>query len=166
MTSRGDEAYDLGEVSAVDAESVGEPGSRHFRLRAQGGQGTAVLWLEKEQLYELAIAIKQLLKTPVPEVTDQPPSVSGGVGADYDFRVARMAIGQEQDSGRYRLVANTVEDAGTVSLTLQEEQLDQLADQAFEVCASGRRRCPLCGTPLDDGEAHVCPRSNGHHEQV
>jgi hypothetical protein len=165
MTSGRDETYDLGEVSRVDAESVGEPGSRHFRLRAQGGQGTALLWLEKEQLYELAIAIKQLLEKAVPEVTDEPLSVPGDISTDYDFHVTRMALGQEQ-GGNYRLVANTTEDGSAVSLTLMEEQLDQLADQAFEVCASGRPRCPLCGAPLDGGEAHVCSRSNGHHKPV
>jgi hypothetical protein len=29
------------------------------------------------------------------------------------------------------------------------------------VTASGRPRCPLCGSPLD-GSLHFCPGSNGH----
>ena len=163
MTS-GSEGYNLGEVGRVEVEAVGEPGSRHFRLRVESPRGTAILWLEKEQLYELAVAIKQLLKTAVPQVTDPPASVADDTPADHNFRVARMALGQDQSTGDYMLVANTAEEEGSaVSLTLGKEQLDSLADRAFEVCASGRPRCALCGGPLDEGETHVCPRSNGYH---
>ena len=44
---------DFGLVDAVDADAVGPPGQRHFRLRARTGDQYASLWLEKEQLNEI-----------------------------------------------------------------------------------------------------------------
>ena len=38
---------DLGLVDAVDAEAIGQPGQRTFRLRARAGDQYAALWLEK-----------------------------------------------------------------------------------------------------------------------
>ncbi|MXY46712.1 MAG: DUF3090 family protein, partial [Chloroflexi bacterium] len=47
-------------LSRLNADSVGEPGQRTFRILADSDSSTAVLWLEKEHLYELAMRIKHL----------------------------------------------------------------------------------------------------------
>ena len=52
---------DFGSVSGLEAEAIGEPGRRTFRLRVRSGQQTASLWLEKEQLQALAVALMQVL---------------------------------------------------------------------------------------------------------
>ena len=159
MTSRNPQ-FDLGPVRELHAESVGLPGQRYFRLRTEGDEASAFLWLEKEQLYELALAIKQMLKTQMREV---PPGRTLNVGADHEFKVASLALGYDQEHDRYMLLANAVEDAA-IALWAESGQLDRFADQALAVCAAGRPRCPFCRTPIDDGEEHVCPRSNGHHD--
>ena len=159
MTSR-DPQLDLGPVRELFAESVGAPGQRYFRLRTETDQASAQLWVEKEQLYELALAIKQLLKT---EVRNVPPGRTLNVGADHECKVASLAIGYDQDQDRYMLLANAVEDVA-VALWADRAQLDAFADQALAVCAAGRPRCVFCAAPLNDGEQHVCPRSNGHHD--
>lgn len=164
MTSQSQDSYDLGEVHQLDAESVGPPGGRHFRLRARCDGGSALLWLEKEQMYELAVAIKQLLKKSIQEGDEPPPSAEPDPEVDYDFKIARMALGQDQNSERYMLLSHVADEDASVSLWMDEDQLDGLADQAFDVCASGRPRCPLCGAPTEDGEPHVCPKTNGYHK--
>jgi uncharacterized repeat protein (TIGR03847 family) len=166
--------HDLGICKSIRAESVGRPGERYFRLRADAEQGAALLWLEKEQLYELAVAIERMMEREAREVRgDAPDSVpAGGVAVDHEFKISRMALGRDQDSGAYLLlihVADEERDAEVVlgapdfALRIEAEQLDRLADEAFSVCAAGRPRCPLCGAPLPEGEDHICPRSNGHH---
>ena len=52
---------DLSLVDAVDAEAIGAPGERTFRVRARAGSNRAALWMEKEQLAALGQAISRLL---------------------------------------------------------------------------------------------------------
>ena len=52
---------DFGLVDALDAEAVGVPGQRTFRMRANKGESYAALWLEKEQLSRLGQSFSQLL---------------------------------------------------------------------------------------------------------
>ncbi|HET7037286.1 MAG TPA: DUF3090 family protein, partial [Thermomicrobiaceae bacterium] len=52
--------YDL--LTVLDAEAIGEPGHRRFRL-VVGVPGDIIsLWMEKEQLSALGVAIEQLLE--------------------------------------------------------------------------------------------------------
>src|SRR5262244_282316 len=44
------EPHDFGRAELLDAEAIGQPGSRRFRLFARSGRGSAVLWMEREQL--------------------------------------------------------------------------------------------------------------------
>src|SRR5439155_23259877 len=57
----GGSVIDFGLVDAVDAEAIGEPGHRTFRVRARAGNTFAALWIEKEQLAALGRGISQLL---------------------------------------------------------------------------------------------------------
>src|SRR5690606_38544007 len=52
---------DFGLVDAVDAEAIGQPGQRTFRLRARSRDSYAALWLEKAQLAQLGRLFSQLL---------------------------------------------------------------------------------------------------------
>ncbi len=172
--------HDLGLCRSIHADSVGRPGQRHFRLVADTERGTALLWLEKEQLYDLAVAIKQTMDRAVRDSLAAPPEQRSDVTADYDFKVGRMALGRDQQGETYLLMADLAGDnddeddeddnerdidnaAPDVALRVSDDLLDRLADEAFAVCSAGRPRCPLCGAPMSDDEAHVCSRSNGHH---
>ena len=54
--------YDFASVDAIDAESIGTPGKRTFRLRILRGDESAALWMEKQQLAALGEAIPRLLE--------------------------------------------------------------------------------------------------------
>ena len=49
--------YPLGFLSSIDAETFGEPGKRTFRLVLKSGKAVVTVWLEKEQLFQLSVAL-------------------------------------------------------------------------------------------------------------
>ena len=156
--------HDLGVCHLITAESVGPSGQRFFRLRTEAQHGSALVWLEKEQLYELAMSIKQLLRTEVGESFSDDPPTGGDASADHDFKAAQLALGHDTERDLYVIMAHErANDAqATVAMWMAPQQIDALADHAFWVCAAGRPRCPLCGAPINEGEPHVCARTNGH----
>jgi uncharacterized repeat protein (TIGR03847 family) len=147
--------------SALAAESVGPAGQRFFRLRATAEHGTALLWIEKEELRELAHTVKRMLRTPVQPAfsplwpNQSPPSV------DFDFKVFSIALGHDVAMDRYMLLVQVSEDEDdSIVLWLDTGTIDRMADQAFDAHDAGRARCPLCGAAIADGKRHLCPRAN------
>lgn len=153
--------HDLGVCSLAEPESVGPPGQRFFRIRAIGENGSAILWLEKEELHELASAVKRILGSSV-RATGEPIGVaSADDRADFNYKVTALSLGHDRDSGRYMALAHCSDEEGdAVALWLERDALDWLADRAFEVCDAGRPRCVFCGAPLADSARHACPRAN------
>ena len=168
---------DLGPIRGLVAEALGLPGQRTFRVNAHSPQGSARLWLEKEQLGALAAAIEQLL-TEVGTVR----GFTRGEGArmeafagtpGIEFRIGRLTLGYDQGRDVVSLLAREAlpededeeqepaPEADQVQLEATREQMHAFSKQAQGVVSAGRPRCPLCGTPLE-GPTHFCPRSNGH----
>ena len=69
-----------------------------------------------------------------------------------EFQVGRLAIGYDEGTALYLVAAHAEEDpedaTPLVSLEATQQEVDALADEAFEVCAAGRPRCILCGAPM------------------
>ncbi|MBI4233841.1 MAG: DUF3090 family protein [Chloroflexi bacterium] len=158
--------HDLGLTARLNANATGAPGQRRFRLLVEAERGTACLWLEKEQLFQLALAIQQLLTSAQQRTVQQPaPESLAGEGPSFDFKVERLALGHDEERDLFLLVAY---EAATrrasrpiLGLWATRQQLHSLAEEALEVCAAGRPLCQLCGGPIGPGP-HICPRSNGH----
>ena len=161
--------YRFGPLSHVKAEAIGEPGQRTFRLVLESGAASAYLWLEKEQLYQLAIYVQEIIVS-IPESTrareqEAPePQWSGGI-TNLDFKVSKLAIGHNNSSNCFLILSHDIEEpeegTATLSFWLTLRQGEELAKDALKVCAAGRPRCFLCGQPINP-EGHMCPRSNGH----
>jgi uncharacterized repeat protein (TIGR03847 family) len=161
--------WDFGEAEVLEPEAIGEPGRRTFRLRILSGSDTASLWLEKEQLAALTVAIRQLL-----EQTDDDP---GGVGkppvadaafpleASVDFKIGRLGIGYDESQRMVVIFAYTMEDdenaPPSFSCRVSRTQSRDFAERAEEVVSSGRPLCILCGAPIE-AIGHQCLRRNGH----
>ncbi len=159
--------HDLGRALKLTPDATGEPGHRTFRLLVEAERGSACLWVEKEQLFQLAISIRGLLEEheadlppparPTPDLPDGEPGL--------EFQVRKLALGQDATGRLWSLAAFDEADAEfdtpTVSLLASHEEFDAFSNEALEVCAAGRPLCPLCGGPMDPGEAHRCPRANG-----
>ncbi len=161
---------DLGRAITLTADAVGDPGSRRFRLLVEAEHGGACLWLEKEQLFQLAIAIQQLLSTMDQPSSGEQTSLPSHAGDAYhEFQVGRLMISEEVRGPILNLLAKDQEDGDTgdptVGTLVDINQLKQLSERALVVCAAGRPRCPLCGTPMGP-EGHQCVRTNGYHKEM
>ena len=154
-------------VTTRRGEALGEPGKRTFRIVVDSGSSSAVMWLEKEQLFQIALAIQQLLATlrggrnatGKPPVEREAPPLTR-----LDFQVSKLVLGHDGGRELFIIDAFDPEDAEGQSSTCRvwatRDQAKEFADESFRVCASGRPLCPLCGGPVDS-DSHLCPRVNG-----
>lgn len=167
---------DFGVVDAVDAEAIGEPGQRTFRLRARSAANYAALWMEKEQLATLGRAISQVLAERS-QHRGQPTEPPGRMESfidhpDVDMQVVRLGLDFDPDTDRLALLADDqsgLERGDTPTFRLEMERADalNLVGTISEVVAAGRPLCPLCGRPIQEpGQPHFCPGSNGHSKEM
>ncbi len=154
-------------TSRLEPESIGEPGKRTFRIRADSESSSAVLWLEKEHLQELARGIQQLMAS-LPDQGvegDIPPEREAPGLTNLNFKIGRLALGLDNNSKMFLIDAHDVaeidDEAATVRIWATRRQMEEFAKQAIRVCAAGRPMCPLCNRPIDP-DGHICPRANGH----
>jgi uncharacterized repeat protein (TIGR03847 family) len=161
---------DFGTARAIDARAHGQPGARTFQLLIIGSNNeSASLWLEKQQMQALSLALTQVLSQ-----LGKPPRTGEDIasfpdGPDHDFHVGRMAIGFDTANGTVVLhvfEASREEEEGEpdVQVRITEDACAGLNSRLQEIIAGGRPVCPLCGVPMDTG-SHACIRSNGHSEQ-
>ena len=182
---------DLGPVNILGADAVGEPGQRRFRLYAQAGSRAAIMWMEKEQLNTLSLALDRALAQltdgrvlrvlaqagPKPEVEEMPASFPAR--AAFEFQVGQIRIAYDQGRDLLALIAAPIEillergqepqaliredEAVSIFFTLQ--QAHTLTGSITALVASGRPVCPLCNRPLDGGP-HACAPQNGHTQVI
>ncbi len=162
--------YDMATV--LDAEAVGVPGQRRFRLISGVGDDIVSLWMEKEQLNALGQAIEQLLEQLLEsrlirsEVEPLAASAPDPVPPTTpEYVVSKIMIGYDEEQRVVAIFAHHVEQDDdddpifTARASLQSAKA--LSEKIAEVVAAGRPRCPRCGAPIGP-EGHVCPHNNGH----
>jgi uncharacterized repeat protein (TIGR03847 family) len=180
---------DLGPVNILGADAVGGPGERRFRLYALAGTRSAIMWMEKEQLNTLSLALDrvlaQLTEGNVLRTVAQagPKPVHEGMPANFpsrptfEFQVGQIRIGYDEGRTLLALIAAPIEillergqepraiirEDESVSIFFTMQQAQNLTSSINVLVASGRPVCPLCNTPLDGGP-HACVRQNGHKE--
>lgn len=181
---------DLGRVRILGAEAIGQPGQRRFRLFAQNTRAiAAVMWMEKEQLISLSVALDRFLtlltagqvlrievqaggwRSPNTMPTDFPTTPAyefqvGQIKLDYDernrvFLLSAVPMEVVMELGEEPQILLREEDAVEVAFTQQQAQ--DLSITISAVVSGGRPICPLCRTPLDGGP-HACVKQNGHRE--
>jgi len=171
---------DFGRVSKLEAEAIGEPGQRTFRLRVSSDEHSASLWLEKEQLQALALALMRLLVQMgqpeyIPAAGTAPNPLSPfPEQPSLDVKVGRLGLGLDQTEGDIVLFAYEGEEAEAEEEAEQADavlacraapaQCRDLVAMIEGIIASGRPLCRLCLAPIDP-EGHVCARSNGHRSE-
>ncbi len=182
---------DLGPVNILGADAVGGPGQRRFRLYAQAGGRAVIMWMEKEQLNTLALALDRALA----QITDGnvlraiaqagPKPTIEGMPADFpgrptfEFQVGQIRIGYDEGRTLLALIAAPIEillergqepraiirEDESVSIFFTMQQAQTLTSSINVLVASGRPVCPLCNRPLDGGP-HACVQQNGHKEVI
>ncbi len=180
------EAYDFGQADLLDAEAIGKPGRRRFRLFARAQGRTAALWIEREQLQALADAIDQLLaqiaggevfRNLIPPQTTEVPGAPPDFPAhpDIEFQIGELSLGYDERNNLLAVLATPLElvaeESGLRAQQSSEpgfaarfsrDQATTLSQHIQAILTAGRPRCNLCGAPLEP-EPHACPRQNGHH---
>lgn len=163
--------YPLGSLSHIGAETFGEPGRRTFRLVMESGLARAYVWLEKEQLFQLGVGLREAVQRQTESDRERgsfPTALSWDGGeAVIEFRARALSGRHDVETNSFYLQAQGDEEEGSreeppsVSFWITVEQAAALAEESLRICASGRPPCFLCGLPINP-EGHVCPRANGH----
>jgi len=156
-----------GEVQQLRAEALGEPGQRRFRLVVVVAGDTWIIWMEKQQMQALGLAIGQILE----QVAANAPTLEAGnpplVIDDQttnQFRLGRVELGFDETVENILINAFDFQDDENgpgLGMRLSLGQARELVREAAALAAAGRPLCPMCGQPMDPG-GHVCPEQNGH----
>lgn len=182
---------DLGPVEIVGVEAIGQPGQRRFRLFALVRNVSIALWMEKEQLNNLSIALDRILaqltegrilRTEA-QATPPPPPEGAPAGfparPTYEFQVGQLRISYDERRNLLVLISVPMEivmepgqepqillrEDNSLSFRFTLQQAHQLTSSITILVSSGRPVCPLCRMPLDGGP-HACVKQNGHRELV
>lgn len=180
---------ELGFVRVLGADAVGVPGQRRFRLFAQSERGSAVMWMEKEQLSSLSLALDRALAIITEgqvlriEARAGSPLHAGAMPESfpavpsYEFQVGQMRLNYDEGERRFHLDAiplDVIMESGSepelimreesaISFFFSQQGAQNLSIAISNVVTAGRPVCPLCKTPLD-GRPHACVKQNGHRE--
>jgi uncharacterized repeat protein (TIGR03847 family) len=174
-------SFDLGEVDAFTAGTVGPPGQRVFFLQARGNGQIVTLKCEKQQVEALGQFLERLLQDlpapgdgPLPTVLElveplDPAWIAGQLGVAWEADLDRFIIAVEEldattggegvEEGDVAPEPEPSLDRGTMRLLVTRGQALAFAGRAAELVASGRPACRFCGLPMDP-EGHPCPRMN------
>lgn len=185
-------SIDLGHVDVLGVDASGQPGQRRFCLFARSRRGSALMWMEKEQLNRLSLtldqALAQLSEGQVLRTEAQVGSRPAPTGIpttfprspEYDFRTAQMGLAYDERDEMFAFTVAPVEilmeqgqeepqvlvhEEEAISLLFTQKQAQDLSNSIAILVSGGRPVCPFCHTPLDGGP-HACVKQNGHHEIV
>lgn len=170
----------FGERSLVDAqrvrvEAIGEPGQRRFRMMVVADGNTAIMWMEKQQMQALGLALNQMLEQFSADTLELGRSeipVEFDTDTRRQFRVGRIELGFDEPNGRVVVIAHDINsgddddeqgEAAAVPFAcrLTRAQAESISGSAATIVAAGRPRCSMCGAPMSPG-IHVCAQQNGH----
>jgi uncharacterized repeat protein (TIGR03847 family) len=182
-------SIELGPVWLLGADAVGQPGQRRFRLFVQSARGSAILWMEKEQLNSVSLSLDHILA----QLTEgQVLRVEAHVGEQrqptkmppdfpktptYEFQVGQIKLAYEEERDIFLLSVAPLEielqsggepqailrEEDAVSFLFNQREAQELSGSITTVVSAGRPLCPLCHVPLDGGP-HACVKQNGHRE--
>jgi uncharacterized repeat protein (TIGR03847 family) len=167
---------DLGSVTRITADAIGEPGMRVFYLQARGTELVTVI-VEKQQIQLLAASVLELLATLDLETGTGPGDDAMALEEPFEprWRAGRLSLGFEQDRDLFALemeefVPELEEDdpraaefsePEVVRAWATREQMFALSRYGSAVAERGRPLCQFCGNPMSP-EGHACPAMNGH----
>lgn len=180
---------DLGPVTILGVDAIGQPDQPQFRLFAQSVRGSVLMWLEKEQLDGLSTALDRSLAllTEVPILRTE-VQVGGGQrpqglptnfprSPDYACQVEqiRLTFYEHDSSFLLNIVPMEVSTEREPQIHLHKENILLFTfthQQAHNLSSSIRKiisvrdpLCPFCHKSLER-QPHTCGKQNGHKEII
>ena len=107
--------YPLGSLSLIEAKTFGEPGQRTFHLAIEAGRATGTVWLEKEQLLQLGIYLRDTVES-LPEEDEsrssypREPEWPGG-DTHIAFKAAQLLLSHDEPTNSFYVLAYEGEDS-------------------------------------------------------
>ncbi|MFC1953305.1 DUF3090 family protein [Chloroflexota bacterium] len=163
--------YEFNEVTLLSAIAMGAPGKRTFFLMMGHKDEWIRVWLEKEHVQVIVLAIEQLLEKLSQEYPDflhreEKMSFSDDVSSRLpiaELEVDQITLGFDRERVTLNLLVHPAGPQGAeqaeVSCRATLAQVKNISDQAKSICAAGRPRCEICGRPIDP-TGHTCPGRN------
>lgn len=137
---------DFESVTRIEAESIGPPGQRRFRLTIEQGDDCVLLWLEKQHLQALGHALEQILthlQVVQVEIPLDPIEEQIVVGAD-ELQVGRLQVGYDEERELVVLIVHGIEagmeDPPDMLGRLSTDQVGSVAMQIRRVVDVGARQ--------------------------
>lgn len=168
---------ELGPVTRITADAVGEPGMRAFYLQAEAPGEVVTVAVEKQQVQLLAASILELLADLELETSPGPSEDEMGLHDPVTprWRAGKLSLGYDQDRALFQLeieefqpeideddpASLLVGEPESITLLATREQMLALSRHGAAVSERGRPACQYCGNPIDP-EGHACPAMNGH----
>lgn len=176
---------DFGRAEVLDAEAIGQPGARRFRLIVRSRRGDASLWMERDQLENLMEALEKVLAQTSGVMTLRieaaaNPTPAPGAPADFpatpdvEFQAGPMRLAYDEDDEELQLRVMPLElveedgelvaredDENAFSVIFTRSQAQRLCSSVNTLTLLGRPRCPFCGRPMQ--ARHFCEKVNGFH---
>ncbi|MQG00486.1 MAG: DUF3090 family protein [SAR202 cluster bacterium] len=161
--------YDIGTPQALNIDAFGFPGERTFRIFLECSGSSISLWLEKQQLFELAMAISRILEVVKDNQTvdislEENLEPIDKIPVEVEFTVGRLSLAHNPASNLFIIeaynISDNVDDEANITFHISKSKLQDISTEAFKICASGRPICSLCGEPMDL-ELHICSEPDG-----
>ncbi len=151
-------SLDLGSLEILGAASVGQPGQRRFCLYVQSRRGSAIIWMEKEQLNRLSLTLDQVLAQLTEGQVLRTEAQAGGPPApaglpsdflsapEYDLRSSQMALTYDERDESFTFTVTPVEIILEQEQEQEEPQLLIQEDEAISFQFSQQQAQELAGT--------------------
>jgi uncharacterized repeat protein (TIGR03847 family) len=161
--------HEFGVAQDIDAEAIGQPGQRRFRLLVRSETQTAAIWMEKQELDGIGTWLEESLvrikkDKPGPDEPEPVPEPFGEV-FNLTLQARQIGLGYVEGDNLFAVLVTSDESTSASTPTFRCQfrpaQARVLRAKIAAVVAAGRPICPLCEAPMDPS-GHVCPRSNGH----
>src|SRR5438270_5519422 len=115
-------SIELGRVDVLGADAIGQPGQRRFCLFARSWRGSALMWMEKEQLNRLSLTLDrvlaqltegQVLRTEAQAgIRPAPTSLPADFPRtpEYDFRQSQLSLAYDQSEAMFSCTVTPAEE--------------------------------------------------------
>ena len=144
--------FSLGRLSQIVAATFGQPGKRTFRLELHSGPAYCSLWLEKEQLFQLGVYLRDYIAEMSAEEREKDsaptePSWPGGE-TSIDFKAGQMFLSHDKETNSFFMQPRAAkreeseeparEELGNRSFWTDLTQATEVAEGSMRICASRR----------------------------
>ena len=157
--------YFIGLCEYINADSIGNPGKRTFKIIAKSKSNNLTIWMEKESLFQLGISLAQFIATnSEPKNKDKIESKNLVISNNIEFRSDDISLSHDSGTDIFTIFSSGYieDDYVDSSFSFSRDQAEQLSRQILDVVSSGRKPCFLCDVPLDPEDTHLCNKLNGY----